>query len=115
MSHADAISLARRGIPVFPCGQDKQPLTAAGFHDASTDTAVIRRWWTDHPDALVGVPTGLASGYVALDMLGFERQLVISHDNIGCWHFSPGDVPEPMRLLSALPQRPDPASGSPSI
>jgi phosphotriesterase-related protein len=36
---------------------------------------------------------------------GFERQLVISHDNIGCWHFSPGDVPEPMRLLSALPQR----------
>jgi phosphotriesterase-related protein len=36
---------------------------------------------------------------------GFARQLVISHDNIGCWHFSPGDVPEPMRLLSALPQR----------
>ena len=36
---------------------------------------------------------------------GFERQLVLSHDNIGCWHFSPGDEPEPMRLLSALPQR----------
>jgi Bifunctional DNA primase/polymerase, N-terminal len=60
----EALKLARRGIPVFPCinkpGEeaDKRPLTRSGFKDASTDPDVIHDWWTHHPDALVGVPTG---------------------------------------------------------
>jgi P4 family phage/plasmid primase-like protien len=57
------------GIGVFPCRLDnKAPLTSNGFKDASTDPEQIRAWWTQWPDALVGVPTGVASGIDALDV-----------------------------------------------
>ncbi|MEE9285922.1 MAG: phosphotriesterase-related protein [Dehalococcoidia bacterium] len=36
---------------------------------------------------------------------GFARQIVLSHDNIGCWHFSPGDVPEGLRAGLDRPKR----------
>ena len=41
-----AIGMARKGMRIFPCGADKQPLTAHGFKDASNDEVVIRDWWT---------------------------------------------------------------------
>jgi len=53
-----ALRLAARGVPVFPCKQDKKPHTARGFKDASTDAEIIRAWWDKHPDALIGVPVG---------------------------------------------------------
>lgn len=63
---------ARRGWPVFPCAwsgpRRKQPLIARGFHEASTEEAVIRGWWSRWPAALVGVPTGRRSGFVVLDI-----------------------------------------------
>jgi Bifunctional DNA primase/polymerase, N-terminal len=37
---------------------DKTPLTRRGFKDASSDPAIIRNWWRQHPTALIGVPTG---------------------------------------------------------
>ena len=57
---------ATHGVPVFPCGQDKAPITTHGFHDASTDVETIRKWWQEHPDALVGMPTG--DGVVVVDI-----------------------------------------------
>jgi putative DNA primase/helicase len=54
-----ALRLAKRGVPVFPCVvENKAPLTPHGFRDASTDLHTIRRWWTQWPCALIGVPTG---------------------------------------------------------
>lgn len=60
--------LASAGVPVFPCvpGQ-KRPLTARGFHDASTDLAQIEHWWARWPEANLGLPTG-ASGVVVVDV-----------------------------------------------
>jgi len=63
---AEALRLARRGISVFPCNQDKAPLTSHGFKDASRDPDIIARWWQRWPDALVGVPTG--DEFVVLDI-----------------------------------------------
>lgn len=72
------LELAKRA-PVFPCrradqtDQDgrvlkaKSPLTRNGFKDATQDEAQIRRWWAANPEALVGVPTGSATGLVVID------------------------------------------------
>jgi bifunctional DNA primase/polymerase-like protein len=56
----EALKLAHKGIPIFPCGPDKKPLTANGFKDATTNPDIIHGhgWWAHCPDALIGVPTG---------------------------------------------------------
>jgi hypothetical protein len=63
-----ALKLARRGVPVFPCNADKVPLVklGAGFANASTDPDQITAWWTRWPDALVSVRTGIK--FVVLDV-----------------------------------------------
>jgi hypothetical protein len=64
-----ALEYARNGIPVFPCNPlDKKPLTARGFKDAVTDEAQIRAWWAKWPNAMIGAPTGSASGMWVLDV-----------------------------------------------
>lgn len=56
------------GWPVFPCGQDKAPLVKGGFHKATMDRAIIETWSKENPDALIGIPTGAASGLDVLDI-----------------------------------------------
>lgn len=67
MSMADAaLRLARDGWTVLPChsagARAKAPLLEHGHHEASSDPAVITRWWTRWPKALIGavVPNSLA-------------------------------------------------------
>ena len=63
-----ALSFAEKGKPVFPCSTaDKSPLTPNGFYDASTDPAIIKRWWAKNPGAAIGIPTGEKSGLVVVD------------------------------------------------
>jgi hypothetical protein len=64
------------GLPVFPCklvGKDKVPARPKcqggnGFHDATDDQKEIRTLWRHWPGELIGVPTGEASGFDALDV-----------------------------------------------
>lgn len=64
-----ALRYAKAGRPVFPCkSSDKTPYTEHGFHDASTDVSQIERWWTEWPDAMIGMPTGKVSGVAVLDV-----------------------------------------------
>jgi len=79
-----ASEYARVGRPVFPCytsthdgcschradchSPGKHPRTPNGLHDATTDAAVIERWWRRWPDANVGVVTGRPSGLVVVDV-----------------------------------------------
>jgi putative DNA primase/helicase len=73
-----ALSYADRGLPVFPChGDTKRPLTKNGFKDASTDPRTIGAWWSKWPTAMIGMPTGEASGVWVLDVDDvalFERE-----------------------------------------
>ena len=62
-----ALRYAAKGWPVFPC-RGKIPLTAHGFHDASTHAATVEAWWRHNPDALISVATGCASRVVVLDV-----------------------------------------------
>lgn len=64
-----ALSLAAAGTPVFPCRpENKRPFTSNGFKAASVFPHVLNRWFTDWPDALVGMPTGERTGVWVLDM-----------------------------------------------
>lgn|SRR3990167_9173918 len=51
------------GLPVFPCGIDKKPLTEHGFHDASMDVGL----WPDK-QANIGIPTGHETNLFVLDV-----------------------------------------------
>ena len=45
-----ALTLAQRGLAVFPCRpSDKRPATANGCKDATTDFEMIREWWLREP------------------------------------------------------------------
>ncbi len=68
-----ALDLAASGVPVFPCMSapgtkaDKAPACAGGFKAASTDPDTVRRLFASPAAALIGVPTGEASGLDVLD------------------------------------------------
>ena len=78
-----ALLFARRGWPVFPCRERdstttnhagntrafkaKAPYTGQGLKDATTDERRILAWWRDHPNALIGLPTGGTNGCFVLD------------------------------------------------
>ena len=64
------------GLSVFPCKEtlkekgkvSKRPYTENGFKDASREEVQIRKWWGNHPNALVGVPTGPKTGILVVDI-----------------------------------------------
>lgn len=59
---------ASQGLPVLPCGQDKAPLVPGGYKAATTDVETINDWGARWPEASIGIPTGPASGFLALDI-----------------------------------------------
>jgi guanyl-specific ribonuclease Sa len=77
-----ALAYADRGWQVFPlhtirngrcsCGTacsspGKHPLTIHGFQDATDDPDVVNQWWTDFPDANIGIRTGSKSNLWVVD------------------------------------------------
>jgi hypothetical protein len=51
-----ALRLARKGIPVFPLKPNtKEPIYKGGFRIATTDEAQIKKRWTKHPRANIGI------------------------------------------------------------
>ncbi|MCS7168084.1 MAG: bifunctional DNA primase/polymerase [Gemmatales bacterium] len=61
-----ALRYAELGYPVFPCAPaGERPLVARGFHEATNDLEQIERWWKEHPQANIGLPT---AGLVVLDL-----------------------------------------------
>src|SRR3954469_18104051 len=65
-----ALHYAQQGIPVFPVKGKIPYANTRGFYDATTDPGLIGWWWRRWPDANIAVPTGRASGWVALDIDG---------------------------------------------
>lgn len=92
-----ALRYAELGMYVFPCwwpelgrcacrnpdcgSPAKHPLGPAvpnGVHDATTDTALIVDWWTDHPQANVAIALGPSHLFV-LDIDGPDGNLHLTH------------------------------------
>jgi Bifunctional DNA primase/polymerase, N-terminal len=73
-----ALDYAAAGIPIFPCRpENKRPYTDHGFKDASTDSTLINEWWSRWPDAMIGMPTGRASG---IDVLDIDNKIERIHE-----------------------------------
>jgi putative DNA primase/helicase len=67
-----ALAYAKAALFVFPCSAerkkrepgdrlpfgkaDKRPLVSSWSKEASKDEKQIQQWWTEHPEALVGLP-----------------------------------------------------------
>jgi hypothetical protein len=107
-----ALDYARRGWRVLPlhavssagactCGkadcesQGKHPRTQHGVKDSTTDSAIIRRWWTTWPTANVAIATGPESG---LWMLGPDGQAGI--DALLDWQHEYGALPATLHARS---------------
>jgi hypothetical protein len=74
-SWSEALKLARKGVPVFPCGPDKRPLISTGFKGATCESDRVHLWWgTEFPDALIGVPAGLKFVVIDLDLQHEDAQ-----------------------------------------
>ncbi len=80
-----ALQYVDDGWKVFPCRSaaeeyidqhtgeittlgEKTPLTSNGFKGATRYKRILERWWSDWPAAAVGLPTGSATGFFALDI-----------------------------------------------
>ena len=64
-----AIEWAEAGVPVFPTGEDKRPLTENGFYDASTDPDAITAMFKAAGNRLHGIGgrMGAEAGLFAID------------------------------------------------
>src|SRR5437762_13092223 len=72
----DAARYAAKGWPIFPIKpRGKEPLTLDGFKSATTEDAVVTRWWTTWPDANIGFVPGRLHRLV-LDLDGPEGERV---------------------------------------
>ena len=69
LAHAAA---GRRVHPLEPKG--KKPLVNDWPHKATTDEGQIREWWTQWPDANIGLATGAWSGVFAVDLDGLDGE-----------------------------------------
>jgi len=64
-----ALACVEQGWAVFPLVPNtKRPLTPNGFKDASKSVFAVRKWWTAHPDANIGLATGEVSGIAVIDV-----------------------------------------------
>ena len=54
---------------IFPCKSNgKRPLTLHGHKDASADAGVITTWWSNYPDANIGLCTGKDANLIVVDI-----------------------------------------------
>jgi hypothetical protein len=86
--HSAAMQYIGWGWPVFPLGKhSKVPavpkkLGGQGFKDATTEQARIDRWWNNHPDTNIGLPTGHYFDVIDIDPKhgGVQSFLKLLHD-----------------------------------
>jgi hypothetical protein len=96
--HIAALDYASKGFKVFPCVPGaKTPLTEHGFHDASSDPAVIDAWWTEHPDANIAFQPQLM-GWSVIDA---DDYAVEGGDALAGPEIEHGSLPETFTVRTA--------------
>ena len=66
---ASAHDYGEQDVHVFPVSpNNKRPLIDAWNTKATSDRQQIEAWWQRWPQAMIGMPTGMQSGVLALDV-----------------------------------------------
>ena len=75
-----ALAYLSRGWSVIPLApRGKTPLVRwQEFQNRHATEAEVRRWFSEHPDANIGVVTGAVSGIIAVDVDGEEGELALT-------------------------------------
>lgn len=96
-----AIEYASRGWAVFPLKvKGKEPLTAHGVNDATTNFDQIEKWWKRWPNANIGIACGQKSGGLLVVDLDEKENGVSGLDSLRDWERENGDLPETIRSIT---------------
>ena len=92
-----ALNYIKQGKPIFPCGKNKKPLVDWGeFQKRVPTVEEVTRWWTNFPDANIGMPTGTLSGVSVVDIdprhggvvpPGLQTLTTVVKTGSGGWHY----------------------------
>lgn len=85
-------SLGWRVFPLWP--KTKDPMTAHGFKDATTDAEQVRKWWASKPDANVGIATGNGLCVVDVDDKPEKHGGLLGSDFLRDWELEHGEISE---------------------
>lgn len=89
------------GWSVFPVSvETKRPLTPHGCLDAKTDPGAIENWWKKWPDAAIGVATGSASGFIAVDLDKDEDKGLDGYHELRLWEREHGSLPNTVQSIT---------------
>ena len=97
-----ALEYAKAGFAVIPVTRaDKNPYTANGLSDATTNPSTIRSWWKWWPDANVAIVCGAVSGYLfAIDVDIKPEKGKHGDESLKAWEAEHGDFPETVRQIT---------------
>lgn len=88
-----ALQYINIGFSVFPVKpKGKEPLTAHGCRDASTDENQIKKWWQQYPNANIGLVMG--NGFIAIDLDVDEDRGVNGYRVLCDWQRENGELPD---------------------
>lgn len=93
-----ALNLIEKGYAVFPLAPKKKtPITEHGFRDASKDPDQIKKWWTEHPDANIGIACGEPSTHlIVIDV--DNKHGHSGSESLNAWQKDHGLIPETMTI-----------------
>lgn len=92
----EALRYAAQGLAVFPVApREKRPATAHGCKDATCDPSMVEQWWTEQPDANIGIATGSKSGgLIVLDFDVDDEKGKDGLDTLHEWERANGELTE---------------------
>ena len=86
----EAIKYLDAGLSVIPVSKDKTPLIKwKEFQTRLPSYEEVQKWWTDHPEANIGVATGVVSNLAVIDIDTDEGKEIIKE-------YIPSDLVTPM-------------------
>ena len=96
-----AIEYASKGMAVFPLKvRGKEPMTAHGVKNATTNFNTIEKWWTKYPNANIGIACGAVSGGLLVVDLDEKENGISGSDSLHNWERENGELPETVRSIT---------------